>query len=266
MTFSENVDLTEPILSRFDILCVVRDTVDPTADEHLARFVVASHMTSHPWADDDDAENMRKTEETLASTSSLAGVEKIPQELLKKYIIYAREKIHPKLHQMDQEKVAKMYSDLRRESMQTGSIPITVRHIESMIRIAESHAKMHLREFVSEDDVNMAMRVMLESFIDTQKFSVMKAMKRNFARYLSYKRDNNELLLFILRGLANETATYMRNRYGTEQEIVEINEKDLAEKARQISIQNLLPFFNSEMFKSNNFKYDSGRKLIIQQL
>ena len=82
-----------------------------------------------------------------------------------------------------------------------------------MIRIAESHAKMHLREFVSEDDVNMAMRVMLESFIDTQKYSVMKAMKKNFARYLSYKRDNNELLLFILRNLASETATYMRNRY-----------------------------------------------------
>lgn len=82
-----------------------------------------------------------------------------------------------------------------------------------MIRMAEAHAKMHLREFVSEDDVNMAMRVMLESFIDTQKYSVMKTMKRNFARYLSYKRDNNELLLFILRGLANETATYMRNRF-----------------------------------------------------
>jgi len=266
MTFSENVDLTEPILSRFDILCVVRDSVDPTADEHLARFVVASHMISHPKADDADMENMKTTEETLASASSLAGVEKIPQELLKKYLIYAREKIHPKLHQMDQEKVAKMYSDLRRESMQTGSIPITVRHIESMIRMAEAHAKMHLREFVSEDDVNMAMRVMLESFIDTQKYSVMKTMKRNFARYLSYKRDNNELLLFILRGLANETATYMRNRYGTEQEVVEINEKDLAEKARQISIQNLMPFFNSEMFKSNNFKFDSSRKLIIQQL
>lgn len=29
LTFSENVDLTEPIVSRFDILCVVRDTVDP---------------------------------------------------------------------------------------------------------------------------------------------------------------------------------------------------------------------------------------------
>ena len=113
--------------SRFDILCVVRDTVDPAADEHLARFVVASHMASHPRVEQADKDNFKKTEEALASTSALAGVEKIPQELLKKYIIYAREKIHPKLHQMDQEKVAKMYSDLRRESMQTGSIPITVR-------------------------------------------------------------------------------------------------------------------------------------------
>jgi len=265
MTFSENVDLTEPILSRFDILCVVKDTVDPVADEHLARFVVASHMVSHPRSDQADVDNMKKTEETLASTSNLAGVDKIPQELLRKYILYSREKMHPKLHQMDQEKVAKMYSELRRESMATGSIPITVRHIESMIRIAESHAKMHLREFVSEDDVNMAMRVMLESFIDTQKYSVMKNMKKNFSKYLSYKRDNNELLLFILRGLAHETATYMRNRYGTDQEVVEINEKDLSEKARQISIQNLQPFFQSDMFKSNNFKYDQTRKLIIQQ-
>merc|ERR1711872_343015 len=266
MTFSENVDLTEPILSRFDILCVVKDTVDPVADEHLARFVVASHMVSHPRSDKSDLDNMKKTEDTLAATSNLAGVEKIPQELLRKYILYAREKIHPKLHQMDQEKVAKMYADLRRESMATGSIPITVRHIESMIRIAEAHAKMHLREFVSEDDVNMAIRVMLESFIDTQKYSVMKNMKKNFNRYLSYKRDNNELLLFILRGLATETATYMRNRYGTEQEVVEVNEKDLVEKARQINITNLLPFFNSEIFKANNFTFDSSRKLIIQQL
>merc|ERR1711981_1240070 len=69
MTFSENVDLTEPILSRFDILCVVKDTVDPVADEHLARFVVASHMVSHPLAEEEDHENMKRTEETLASTS-----------------------------------------------------------------------------------------------------------------------------------------------------------------------------------------------------
>merc|ERR1739838_805347 len=266
MTFSENVDLTEPILSRFDILCVVRDTVDPTGDEHLARFVVGSHMRNHPLAEEADVERMETIEQKLASATNLAGVEKIPQDLLRKYILYAREKTHPKLHDMDQDKVAKMYADLIRESMTTGSVPITVRHIESMIRIAESHAKMHLREFVSEDDVNMAMRVMLESFIDTQKFSVMKSMKRKFARYLSYKRDNNELLTFILRGLATETATYMRNRYGTEQEVIEVSENDLLDRARGIKIQNLQPFFNSNLFQSNNFTHDAKRKLIIQRL
>merc|ERR1711909_72203 len=249
MTFSENVDLTEPILSGFDILCVVKDTVDPVADEHLARFVVASHMVSHPRSDQSDTDNMKKTEETLAATSNLAGVEKIPQELLKKYILYAREKVHPKLHQMDQDKVAKMYSELRRESMATGSIPITVRHIESMIRIAEANAKMHLREFVHEGDVNMAIRTMLESFIDTQKFSVMKAMRRNFAKYLSYKRDNNEILLFILRQLTQDTSSYLRSRYGTEQDVIEISEADMLDKARQINIQNLQPFFSSEVLR-----------------
>merc|ERR1711864_22243 len=80
--------------------------------------------------------NMAKTEEALAASTNMAGVEKIPQELLRKYVLYAREKIHPKLHQMDQDKVAKMYSELRRESQATGSIPITVRHIESMMRMA----------------------------------------------------------------------------------------------------------------------------------
>ena len=42
------MDLTEPILSRFDILCVVRDQVDPVEDERLARFVVESHIRHHP--------------------------------------------------------------------------------------------------------------------------------------------------------------------------------------------------------------------------
>ena len=47
----------------------------------------------------------------------MAGKETIPQEMLKKYIIYAREKIHPKLHNMDQDKVSRMFAELRKESM-----------------------------------------------------------------------------------------------------------------------------------------------------
>ena len=50
------------------------------------------------------------------------------QDLLKKYILYARQRVEPKLQFMDQDKVAKMYSDLRRESMATGRF-VLCRHI-----------------------------------------------------------------------------------------------------------------------------------------
>jgi DNA replication licensing factor MCM2 len=36
------------LFNRFDILCVLQDTVDPVIDEQLALFVVNSHMRSHP--------------------------------------------------------------------------------------------------------------------------------------------------------------------------------------------------------------------------
>ena len=55
--FCRQVDLTEPILSRFDVLCVVRDMVDPLEDERLAKFVVSSHVRHHPnLANDNDEE------------------------------------------------------------------------------------------------------------------------------------------------------------------------------------------------------------------
>ena len=43
-------------MSRFDILCTVRDTIDPVEDERLARFVVGSHIKHHPNAGEDGAE------------------------------------------------------------------------------------------------------------------------------------------------------------------------------------------------------------------
>lgn len=54
---------------------------------------------------------------------------------------------------------------------------------------------------MNEDDVNIAMRTMLDAFIATQKFSVTRQMRRTFARYLSYRREHNDLLLFLLKQL-----------------------------------------------------------------
>lgn len=50
MSFHDNVDLTDPILSRFDILCVIKDEVSTTVDDALAAFVINSHIKNHPMS------------------------------------------------------------------------------------------------------------------------------------------------------------------------------------------------------------------------
>ena len=131
--FAQNVELTEPILSRFDILCVVRDTVDPSEDERLANFVVESHGRAHPSVNigDENARELQKEHENAVREQDVNGGERrergeIGQELLRKYILYAREHIRPKLYQIDQDKVARLFADMRRESLATGAYPITV--------------------------------------------------------------------------------------------------------------------------------------------
>lgn len=127
--FSQNVELTEPILSRFDILVVVRDTVDPSEDERLAKFVVNSHGRAHPskiGVDAGDAAAMDTGDTNDVNNGEPEQEGAIPQELLRKYILYAREKCKPKLYQIDQDKVARLFADMRRESLATGAYPITV--------------------------------------------------------------------------------------------------------------------------------------------
>ena len=254
MTFSENVNLSDPILSRFDILCVVKDEQDPMQDQKLAQFVINSHIKHHPNGNGE-----------LLDTSFIQNdVEEINQEMLRKYLVYSRENIRPKLTNMDQDKIAKMYANLRQESMATGSLPITVRHIESIIRMSEAHARMHLRESVQDNDVNMAIRVLLESFIDAQKFSVMKKMRNTFSKYLNFQKDNSELLFFILRQLTLDQLVYIRCKEGPNVTHVEVMERDLMERAKQIEIFNLKPFYESDVFKNNGFSYDTKRKVIVQ--
>ena len=128
--FSQNVELTEPILSRFDILCVVRDTVNPEEDERLANFVVNSHGRAHPVAQaaaNNDLD-MQDRDDEAADSGEPKQEGEIPQALLRKYILYAREKCSPKLYQIDQDKIARLFADMRRESLATGAYPITVSH------------------------------------------------------------------------------------------------------------------------------------------
>lgn len=57
--------------------------------------------------------------------------------------------------------IASLYADLRAQSVASGGVPIAVRHIESIIRMSEATARMHLRDHVRPDDVDFAIKVII---------------------------------------------------------------------------------------------------------
>ncbi|PVU86321.1 hypothetical protein BB560_006758 [Smittium megazygosporum] len=273
LTFSQNVMLTEPILSRFDVLAVVRDEVDPIKDELLGKFVVKSHILSHPEFDalgPDAFSDTNLTQETQEMNGleklnelDISDVDIIPQETLKKYIMYARENITPKFQKIDYDKVTQLYSELRKESLATGSIPITVRHVESIIRLSEAHARMHLRDNVRSDDLDVAIKITLTSFISAQKLSVAKQLKRAFAKYLTASSDFDELLYMILCKIIQEKVTFYQFRnQGAFPPVVEVEFEELESQAKSSQIYSFKSFYNSNLLKNQGFVVNIQQKTI----
>jgi len=262
LTFVDNVDLTDPILSRFDILCVVRDLVDPSKDERVARWVCDNHIRSHPDKDekDEEKENENKEDEKMEE-DKVEETDERPETLstddLRKYIAYAKANCNPKLHNIDRRKISAFYADLRQKSMTGGGIPIAVRHIESVLRMSEANARLHLRDNVCDEDVDIAIRTLLQSFIATQKQAVANSLTQHFQSYLHYKRDNIEILLHLLNkevSAANHLIL-SRNR-------IDIKLNLLQKKALNYGINNVNVLLEDERFTSSGFQYDSKEKLI----
>ncbi|KAJ6820966.1 uncharacterized protein M6B38_365495 [Iris pallida] len=265
-TFTQNVELTDPIISRFDVLCVVKDIVDPVVDEMLAKFVVDSHAKSMPkGANLEDQPASNSQDDALTST---VDPEILSQDMLKKYITYSKLNVFPKLHDADLDKLTHVYAELRRESSHGQGVPIAVRHIESMIRMSEAHARMHLRSYVSQEDVDMAIRVLLDSFISTQKFGVQKALQKSFKKYMTFKKDFNELLLHLLRVLVKDAIHFEEIVSGTTARLshIEVKVEELRSKAQEYEIYDLRPFFSSNHFRDSNFILDEARGIIRHPL
>lgn len=259
-TFSENVDLSDPILSRFDILCVVKDEVDLVHDHSLSTFVINSHIKNHP-------DGIIVSTELEDSFKPKEPPPVISQELLKKYILYARQYVHPKLSELDQEKIIRFYTELRQESQKTGGISITVRHIESLIRISESHARIHLRDHVRDDDVDTAISMLLESFLQSQKYAVARQLGKRFSKYLRKLNEESDLLFHLLNKLFRDTMRMYQYRINADlSSAVTMGDVDLRNifvnidqfenEAREYSVHDLTSFVRSPIFQDNFVLHD----------
>jgi len=173
---AENIDFMPTILSRFDMIFIVKDEHDEGRDTTLAKHVMNIHMNAIQTA-----EEQREGELDLNT--------------LKKYIAYIRSKCGPRISPEAAEKLKNRYVLMRNGAMDherdTGkktSIPITVRQLEAIIRISESLAKMRLAPFATEADVDEALRLFQVSTLDA-------AMSGNLAGAEGFTSDEDQELL-----------------------------------------------------------------------
>lgn len=134
----DQFDIPPTLLSRFDLIFPIVDVLDEEKDSKLAQHILSTH----------------RGEDLVDDT----GI--IEKDLLRKYISYARRIINPKLSKEASEKIKDFYIDLRVKSKDSGSVAITPRYLEGLVRLAEANAKMRLSSGVEEEDADMAVNLM----------------------------------------------------------------------------------------------------------
>lgn len=158
---SVNTTLSGPLLSRFDIVLVLLDTKNPEWDK-----VVSSHILAV------DEPSTAKNEEDLTNSWSLS--------MLRRYIQFVKRYFKPVLTK-EAERVISSYYQLQRRSGTQNAARITVRMLESLIRLAQAHARLMFRNEVTKLDAVTAI-LCIESSMTTSAIvdSVGNALHSNF--------------------------------------------------------------------------------------
>ncbi|OAA64430.1 DNA replication licensing factor mcm5 [Niveomyces insectorum RCEF 264] len=152
-TPGENIDFQTTILSRFDMIFIVKDEHERGKDERMARHVMGLHMGGRGVEDQAESE--------------------IPVDKLRRYISYCKSRCAPRLSAEAAEKLSSHFVSIRRqvhaaelEANARSSIPITVRQLEAIVRITEALAKLTLSPVATEQHVDEAIRLFLCSTMD----------------------------------------------------------------------------------------------------
>ena len=140
-TVTENINLPITILSRFDLIFVLKDTPQKELDEKMSTHILEIHRRG------------------------AAPVETpIPSDLLRKYISYAKN-VKPTLSEGAIQRLKVFYLEMRAvtEKIEGSPIAITARQLESLVRLTEARARIALRKEVTVEDAEAAIAIMNKS-------------------------------------------------------------------------------------------------------
>uniref|UniRef100_A0A8C1K6B6 DNA replication licensing factor MCM4 n=1 Tax=Cyprinus carpio TaxID=7962 RepID=A0A8C1K6B6_CYPCA len=140
-TTIENIQLPHTLLSRFDLIFLMLDPQDEAYDRRLAHHLVSLYYQS---------------EEQLEE-------EHLDMAMLKDYIAFARTSVHPRLSEEASQALIEAYVDMRKIGSGRGMVSAYPRQLESLIRLAEAHAKVRFSSKVESIDVEEAKRLHREA-------------------------------------------------------------------------------------------------------
>ena len=180
---ASNVALPDSLLSRFDLLFVMLDEKDPENDRLIASKVIQNHMSMllseksvFNLSNTNNEDFVIEPEAKEVSTKTTQVYEKpqnvgqedeeryLTRDFLKKYISFAKAQKSPELNNDSVEYAAHAYSFMRIKAQQTDgdkvAVPVTVRTLETIIRLATAHAKMRFSKEVKEEDIDIAIQLL----------------------------------------------------------------------------------------------------------
>ena len=181
----DNIGMQDSLISRFDLLFIVLDEMDPEHDRNIAEHVLRMHRYRTPGEQDGEVLRFASDHGTLTTHSANADAEEeeedtpiyekhdnllhgekrqradriVSAKFMRKYIHVARA-LKPTLTREASDLIATEYSKLRlqetSDSSKAKTQPVTARTLETMIRLATAHAKARMSKEVQQVDADAA--------------------------------------------------------------------------------------------------------------
>ncbi|NXJ26884.1 MCM8 helicase, partial [Dicrurus megarhynchus] len=193
-TVSENLKMGSALLSRFDLVFILLDTPNEDHDHLLSEHVMAMRAGRRAACSSALVTRASSQEHSvLQATSDRPLLERlkistgenfdaIPHQLLRKYVGYARQYVHPTLSPEAAQVLQEFYIELRKQNQGADSTPITTRQLESLIRLTEARSRLELREKSTKEDA--------EDVIEIMKYSMLGTYSDEFGK-LDFERSQH---------------------------------------------------------------------------
>ena len=169
---AENLKLNPALLSRFDLVFILKDTIAGLQQEGLTRHVMSLHAgggggaRGYPTHGEGAGRLLTLTHDSVESRLKAARYQKdelVPHELMTKYISHAKRTVRPRMSPEASEALLEYYLELRKASDAKDAMLITTRQLESLVRLAQARAKVDLRDLVTQSDARDVIDLMKRS-------------------------------------------------------------------------------------------------------